>query len=207
MIGQVVIKNGLYRVDHDITVNVALAGAAREVLTVEELHRRMGHIAPETAKQMVSEGAIDGMEVDLSSTIQSCNTCEYAKATCKPIRKSRKAPRASEFRGEIHSDVWGPSPVQTPSHKEFYMSFTDDYTRWTYLELLASKDKAFKAYKNFESWAKLHHGIPAIKTLHSDRGGEYLGMEFSKHLVSQGTTRKLTTHDTPEYNEVSEHLN
>ena len=180
--------NGLYCVDHNITVNVALAGVAREVLTVEELHCRMGHIAPETAKQMVSEGAIDGMEVNLSSTIQSCNSCEYAKATRKPIQKSHKVPQASEFGGKIHSDVWGPSPVQTPSHKEFYMSFTDDYTRWTYLELLASKDKAFKAYKNFESWTKLHHGIPTIKTLRSDQRGEYLGTEFSKHLASQGTT-------------------
>ena len=68
------------------------------------------------------------------------------------------------------------------------MSFTDDYTRWTYLELLALKDKTFEAYKNFESWAKLHHGIPTIKTLRLDRGGEYLGTEFSKHLASQGTT-------------------
>ena len=92
MIGQVVIKNGLYCVDHDITVNVALAGAAREVLTVKEFHHCMGHIAPETAKQMVSKGAIDGMEVDLSSTIQSCNSCKYAKATCKPIRKSHEVP-------------------------------------------------------------------------------------------------------------------
>ena len=32
-------------------------------------------------------------------------------------------------------------------------------------------------------------------------------MEFSKHLASQGTTQKLTTHDTPEYNGVSECLN
>jgi hypothetical protein len=31
--------------------------------------------------------------------------------------------------------------------------------------------------------------------------------EFSKHLATQGTARALTTHDTPEYNGVSERLN
>src|SRR5271155_1240381 len=69
VIGQVIVKNGLYRVDHDITVNVAMAGEAREVVTVEELHCRMGHIAPEAAKKMVSSGAIGGISIDLSSTI------------------------------------------------------------------------------------------------------------------------------------------
>ena len=66
-----------------------------------------------------------------------------------------------------------------PGHKEYYISFTDDSTKWTHLQLLATKDGVFKAYKNFEAWAKLHFKIPTFKTLHSDRGGEYLGKAFS----------------------------
>ena len=50
---------------------------------------------------------------------------------------------------KIHSYVWGPSPMQTPGHKEYYVSFTDDHTRWTHLQLLATKDGVFEAYKNF----------------------------------------------------------
>ena len=46
-----------------------------------------------------------------------------------------------------------------------------------------------------------------FKFLRSDRGGEYLGKEFSSYLQSQGTEQKLTVHNTPEYNGVSEHLN
>src|SRR5277367_524644 len=206
-IGQVAVRNGLYRVDHDMTVNIAMASDAREVVTVEELHHRMGHIAPEAVKKMVSSGAIEGINLDQSSSIQSCDSCEYAKATRKPIKKSRETPRASGFGDEIHSDVWGPSPVKTPGHKQFYVSFTDDYSRWTHLRLLASKAETFEAYKAFEAWAKLQFGIPAFKTLRSDQGGEYLGGEFSKHLLTQGTMRKLTVHDTPEYNGISERLN
>ena len=88
IIGQIDAKNGLYRVDHDVTVNVAMAGEAREALTIEEFHRRMGHIAPEAAKRMVSSEAVEGVKIDSSSTIQSCDSCEYAKATRKPIRKT-----------------------------------------------------------------------------------------------------------------------
>jgi hypothetical protein len=52
VIGQINDKNGLYRVDHEVAVNIAMAGEDQEVLTIEELHRRMGHITLETAKQM-----------------------------------------------------------------------------------------------------------------------------------------------------------
>jgi hypothetical protein len=207
VIGQVNVRGGLYRVDHEIAVNVGMAGEAREVLTIEELHRRMGHIAPEAAKRMVSSGAVKGIEIDPTSSIQDCNSCEYAKATRKPIKKVRETPRATKFGNEIHLDVWGPSPVKTPGHKEYYVSFTDDFSRWTHLQLLATKDGVFQAYKDFEAWARLNFGIKAFKVLRSDRGGEYLGKEFSSYLSSQGTVRKLTVHDTPEYNGVSERLN
>ena len=167
----------------------------------------MGHVAPKTIKQMVSNGAFEGTKIDLAATIQHCDSCEHAKAIRKPIKKFRKAPRAAKFGDEIHSDVWGPSPVQTPGRKEYYVSFTDDHTRWTHLQLLATKDGVFEAYKKFESWSKLQFGISAFKVLCSDRGGEYLGKMFSSHLTSQGMKCRLTVHDTPKYNGISERLN
>ena len=156
---------------------------------------------------MVRNGVIEGLEADLTMTIQPCTSCEYGKATQKPIKKTHKEPRASKFGDEIHSDVWGPSPVQTPGCKEYYVSFTNDHTRWTHLNLLATKNEVFKAYKTFEAWEKLQFDIQAFKILCSNRGGEYLGKMFSSYLASKGTVQKLTIHDTPEYNGVSEHLN
>ena len=66
---------------------------------------------------------------------------------------------------------------------------------------------SFKPTKTSKPWSKLHHSIPTFKVLWSDRGGEYLGKTFSSHLASQRTMCKLTVHDTPEYNGVSEWLN
>ena len=121
--------------------------------------------------------------------------------------RDHQTPWAARFCDKIYLDVWGPSPIQTPGHKSYYVSFTDNHTRWTHLQLLATKDSIFQAYKEFEAWAKLHHQIPAFKTFHSDRGGEYLGAEFSKYLHSQGTIWRLTIHNTPKYNGVSKCLN
>ena len=206
VIGEVPRRSGLYRVDHSFG-GQETGGVAKEVLTAEELHRRMGHIAPEAAKRMISSGAVEGIEIDSSADLKSCNSCEYAKATRKPIQKAREKPRASAFGEEIHSDLWGPSPVQTAGKREYYVTFTDDHTRWTNLDLLRKKDETFKYYIRYEAWAKTQIGVRVIKHLRSDRGGEYLDGEFSNHLANNGTTRILTTHDTPEYNGVSERLN
>ena len=73
--------------------------------------------------------------------------------------------------------------------------------------LLHLKDETFEAYKDFESWAKMQHKIPAIKCFCSDRGGEYLDGKFGKQLKAKGTIQKLTTNDIPEYNSMAEHLN
>ena len=99
-------------------------------------------------------------------------------------------PRASKFGDKIHSDIWGLSPIQTPGHKEYYVSFTNNHTCWTHLQLLATKDGIFEAYKDFKAWAKLQFGIPAIKTLCFDRKGEYLGKAFSQHLQSTPTVAR-----------------
>ena len=54
IIGQINVKNGLYCVDHGVIVSTAMTGEAPEVVSIEEIHRQMGHIALETIKQMVS---------------------------------------------------------------------------------------------------------------------------------------------------------
>ncbi len=83
------------------------------------------------------------------------------------------------------------------------MTFTDDHTRFTRLMLLKSKDEMLEVYKSFAVWAQTQHGV----RLRSDRRGEYMGKAFTKFLKSQGTERRLTTHDTPQHNRVVESLN
>jgi tellurite resistance-related uncharacterized protein len=158
------------------------------------------------AKNLVEEGRVEEVKLDKSSTIWSCDSCEYAKAHRKPIWKERQMPRAVSLGEEVHMDVWGPSPVQTINGREYYSTFTDDHTRFTHLYLLCTKDQTFDAYKAYEAELKTQRDA-RIKKLRSDRGGEYLSGPFDNHLAQAGTLRNLTVHNTPEYNGVSERLN
>jgi hypothetical protein len=95
---------------------------------------------------------------------------------------------------------------QSYNGKEYFVSFTDDHNRRTYLVPMASKSDVFGCYKQYEAWAETQHGTK-IKHLKMDRGGEYLSDAFTNHLKSKGTVWSLTVHDTPEENGVSERLN
>jgi hypothetical protein len=88
----------------------------------------------------------------------------------------------------------------------YYVSFTDDWSRWTVVCLLRQKSEAFKAFKDFYAWV-LTQLEKRVKCLHMDRGGEYLSDAFISFLDKKGIEQKLTVHDTPENNGVVERLN
>lgn len=197
--------SGLYRVGGQV-MKVPMANAATTQLTLMEFHRRMGHIAPRAAKELVSKGLVQGVELIHTSESLECEACIKAKTTRKAVSKVREGPRATVFGGEVHSDLWGPARTVSLGKRVYYISFTDDFSRWTTLYLLRTKDQAFSAYKSFEAWVNNHRKV-SILILHADRGGEYLDDDFSLHLEEHGTLQKLTVHDTPEDNGVSERLN
>ena len=205
LIGKIRTSNGLYRVSNDSGFANASLAVVRSS-SIMDLHRRLGHISPVTIKGMLSAKACGGLQLDDSSELTSCTSCEYAKTTRKPIQKTRVAPRAKKFGEEVHSDVWGPSPTQTIEKQVYYVSFTDDYTRWTVIFLMKKKSEVLTHYKTFEAWCRTQFDVP-IKVAHTDRGGEYMSTAFDKHLAEMGTVRIAAPHDTPEYNGVSEHFN
>jgi hypothetical protein len=205
LVGEIPISsNGLYRVAHGVGES---ANIAVETVTVMELHRRMGHIAPDAARKLVEDKLVTGIKLDTSTTESTfCESCVHAKATRKPVAKVREGERATEFAGEIHSDVWGPAPVAAIGGRRYYVTFTDDKTRLTFLYLIRLKSDTFTSYKTFEALCKTQFKAP-VRILRSDRGGEYLDEQFIAHLEKAGTHHKLTVHDTSEHNGVAERLN
>jgi len=135
-----------------------------------------------------------------------CDSCEHAKSTWKVICREHEETLAPSFSAEVHTDLWGPSLVGSMGGRKYYITFTDDHTHFTQLQILHTKDQALDTYKVFAAWASSQHGAQ-IKRLRSNHGGEYTGTEFTKFLNKQGTEQQLTTHDTLQHNGVAESLN
>ena len=174
----------VYRVEH---VD-GEAGAAEKVLSLDRFYCCMGHISFETAKTLVKNKLVTRVQLKYTPSSQKlfCESCVYAKAIRKSVPKAREGERASELGGEVHSDLWGKSPVESKGGKLYYVTFIDDKTRLTHLYLLKTKDKAVDAYKKYKAWMEMQMS-KKIKVLNTDRGGEYTEKDFIAYLKSKGT--------------------
>ena len=185
-----------------------MAGVVEERLTLDSFHRRMGHISPETARKLVWDKMVTSVRLEYMPYGRPffCTSCVYAKATQKPVAKMREGERAEVFGGEVHSDVWGPAPVESKGGKRYYVTFIDDKSRLMTLYLLRTKDEVPHVYKLYEAWVETQMGMK-LKVLNSDRGGEYQGADFIEYLKSKGTVQKLNVHNTPQHAGIAERQN
>ena len=193
----------VYKVEHE-----EVANEAEERLTLGCFHRRMGHISLEAARKLIKDKMVTGVQLEytLYGWPFFCASCVYTKATQKPVPKMREGERVDVFGGEVHSDVWGPAPVESKGGRRYYVTFIDDKSWLTTLYLLKTKDEVPWAYKQYEAWVETQMGLK-IKVLNSDRGGEYQGCDFIEYLKSKGTVQKLNVHDTPQHARAAEHRN
>ena len=84
----------------------------------------MGHVSQGVAKQLAEKGLVTGVCSDTSSSdVIFWESCIYAKA----IVKVHEGEQSMEFRGEIHTDLWGSALVATIKGCS-YISFMDDKT-------------------------------------------------------------------------------
>jgi hypothetical protein len=72
--------NRLYKVEHAYTTIIA-----PEHVSLATLHCQLAHIGPYAIRALVCRGAVEGIELINNNTLFTCNSCEQAKSTHKPI--------------------------------------------------------------------------------------------------------------------------
>ncbi|KAK8652037.1 hypothetical protein V6N13_141607 [Hibiscus sabdariffa] len=83
-----------------------------------------------------------------------------------------KGERASDLLGLIHSDVCGPMNTQARGGFHYFITFTDDFSRYGYIYLMRHKSEALEKFKEFRNEVQNQHG-KSIKALRSDRGAAF----------------------------------
>jgi hypothetical protein len=117
VIGMIQMKSGLYWVFSSYPLEEKYAGKARVEVLINELHHQLGHVSHDRARMLVAKGLVEGVEFDLVSKLSVFESCEWAKRERKPITRVHKGQRTTEVGGEIHSNLWGPAPVETINRK------------------------------------------------------------------------------------------
>ncbi|GJY15084.1 putative RNA-directed DNA polymerase [Tanacetum coccineum] len=161
----------------------------------------LAHIGKTRMQKLHREGILENIDEE---SFDKCESCISGKMTKKPFNKNIE--RATDLLGLIHTDVCGPLRHVSRKGASYFLTFTDDFSRYGYVYLLKHKHEVFETFKVFKAEVELQLG-KKIKALRSDRGGEYLSQEFKDYLSENGIVQNLTSPYTPQQNGVSERRN
>ncbi|GJU45261.1 retrotransposon protein, putative, ty1-copia subclass [Tanacetum coccineum] len=164
-------------------------------------HCRLGHIYKKRIEKLQQDRLIKSIN---DESFDICISCISGKMARKPF--ACVSERADDLLGSIHSDVCGPFRTTSREGANYYVTFTDEFSRYGYVYLIKHKHEVFEMFKTFQNEVE-NQLEKTIKALRSDRGGDYLSQEFLDHLRSRGIISQLTPPYTPQHNGVSERKN
>nr|GEU36113.1 retrotransposon protein, putative, Ty1-copia subclass [Tanacetum cinerariifolium] len=123
------------------------------------------------------------------------NTKGHWKRSCLKYLKDLKNKKVKKG---VHS--------ATKDGKCYYITFTDEFSRYGYVYLIKHKLDTFEVFKRYQNKVENQLGRK-LKLFQSDSGGEYISIEFFNHLKNCGIVSHLTPPRIPQLNGVAERRN
>ncbi|UYV78672.1 hypothetical protein LAZ67_16002340 [Cordylochernes scorpioides] len=207
-----ILDNGMYRLHLDdnpqtrtFKANVAKQNHCKNKNCLMLWHDRLGHRNIESIKKIRNENLARGLSLNNCSHSTDCVQCIQGKLTETPFPKKTEY-RATETLQLVHSDICGPLPTNSLSGKRYFITFTDDYSRYTKIYLLKGKDEAYEKIKDYVISAHTEFG-KNIQTIRTDNGREYVNRQVEDFLNQSGIKHQLTVPYSPAQNGVAERKN
>ena len=115
-----------------------------------------------------------------------CKECQLGKMTKSSF--SSKTHISSDILELIHTNLCGPTRVDSYYGDKYFIWFVDDYSRMMTVMFMKVKSHAFDMFKWYKSrvekWTSKQ-----LKCLRSDRSGEFMSIEFTYFYVKHGINR------------------
>ena len=182
-----------------------VATVTHSVSQDELWHRRYGHLGVQNMRKLVMEDMVDGLDCEMKNDIGVCGPCAEGKQ-CRAKFPTSGAKRNDTVLGLVHSDVCGKVSTQSLGGAEYFLTFIDDHTRYTWVYVLKRKDQVFNKFQEWKALVEKSTG-QYLKTLRTDNGGEYTSNEFEEYLTKEGIRHETTVPKHPEQNGVAERMN
>ncbi|GKA78347.1 putative ribonuclease H-like domain-containing protein [Tanacetum coccineum] len=164
-------------------------------------HRRLGHINFKNINKLVKDNLVRGLPTKRFENDQTCIAClkgKQHKASCKskvlnPITKPLFM---------LHMDLFGPTFVSILMHKKYCLVVTDDYSRFTWVFFLATKDETSGILKNFIKEIK-NLVDKKVKIIRCDNETEFKNKVMDDFCREKGIRREYSIARTPQQNGVN----
>ena len=104
-------------------------------------HCRLGHISIKRMKKLHSDGLLESLDYE---SLGTCEPCLIGKMTKRPFSETME--RATNLLEIIHTDVCGPMNIETRDRYHYFLTFTDDLSRYGYIYLMKQKSETFEKF-------------------------------------------------------------
>ncbi|GJZ80002.1 putative ribonuclease H-like domain-containing protein [Tanacetum coccineum] len=168
-------------------------------------HRRLGHINFKTMNKLVRGNLVRGLPSKLFENDHTCVACQKGKqhkASCK----TKLVSSISQPLQMLHMDLFGPTFVKSLNKKMYCLVVTDDFSRFSWVFFLASKDETSGILKTFITGIEnqINH---RVKIIRCDNGTEFKNNEMNQFCQMKGIKREFSVARTPQQNGVAERKN
>ena len=108
-------------------------------------HGRFAHLGMQNLQGLARNKLVSGFDFDASKQINYCEACVEAKHHRSHFPTSSSG-RAKEPLGLVHSDVCGKMNAKSLGGAEYFLTFIDDLSHYTWVYVL-KKDEVFKYFQ------------------------------------------------------------
>nr|GEV86871.1 hypothetical protein [Tanacetum cinerariifolium] len=168
-------------------------------------HRRLVHINFKTMNKLVKGNLVKGLPTKVFLNDNTCVACKKGKqhrASCKtkPVRF------VDQPLYRLHMDLFRSTFVKSLNKKSYCLVVTDDYSRFTWVFFLATKDETSPILKTFITSLENQLSLK-VKVIRSDNGTEFKNNDLNQFCGMKGIKREFSVPRTPQQNGIAERKN
>ncbi|KAJ9558160.1 LOW QUALITY PROTEIN: hypothetical protein OSB04_012774 [Centaurea solstitialis] len=162
-------------------------------------HRRMCHMNFKNMNLLVKNNLVRGLPAKEFSCDDHCVACLKGKQH-KSSHKSKEVNNISSPLQLLHMDLFGPTNVMSIGKKSYCLVIVDDYSRFTWVYFLRTKDETSALIKPF--CAK-----NGKQDKSKDNDTEFKNADLNSFCEEKGIERQYSAPRTPQQNGVAERRN
>ncbi|GJS56846.1 putative ribonuclease H-like domain-containing protein [Tanacetum coccineum] len=168
-------------------------------------HRRLGHVNFKTMNKLVKGNLVRGLPSKLFEINQTCVACQKGKqhrASCK----SKTVSSISQPLQMLHMDLFGPTFIKSLMKKMYCLVVTYDFSRFSWVFFLATKDETSKILKTFITDIENLIDLK-VKVIRCDNRTEFKNRVMNQFCEMKCIKREFSVARTPQQNGVAKRKN
>ena len=164
----------------------------------------LGHTNFKYIKTLCKEKLVYGMPNELEIDSMKCITCIENKIHNHLFNNDRS--KAQEILDIVHTDVNGPQSTVGNCGERYFVTFTDDYSKFVKVYPIKTKDQVYDCIVKYINEVENLSG-KRVKTIRLDNGTEYKNIKFFEFIKQKGITVDFCPPYVHQLNGTSERLN